>query len=482
MKRTQLISKGVAIGLTVLLSGCAVGPDYVKPEIAAPDQWHQTLKGDVSQGEMRMAQWWKQLNDPVLDALIQKATLHSPNLKIAAANLKEAQARLGVTRTLNHPNVEAGAGAVRARESESLEPLAGGQEADVMKASVSGSWEIDLWGRIERNIESASAGEEAALEAYRDTLVVLYAEIATQYVNLRAFQQRLDVAERNVEAQRKTLDIVAKRVEAELSPELDIHRATQNLASSEATIPQLKRAVALSKNVIAVLCGEMPGALEEMLKEPKPIPLFADTVNIAIPAEALRQRPDIRKAERMLASQHARIGATQAQLYPTFSLTGTFGAGAVDTGLFDSANRFWSFGPTLHLALFDRGRIKQQVTIEKARTEQALAHYEQSVLKAVEDVEASLVSHAAEKKRTAELQKAVDASKKATRQTKVLYDSGLSNFLDVLDSERSLLASEDALVESQGVQITSLISLYRAFGGGWQNAPISQTTTEGEKK
>lgn len=475
MKRKQLITRSFTLGLMMLLSGCMVGPDYVKPQPQAPDTWHQTLQGDVAEGHMRMTEWWNQLNDPTLDALIQKATLNSLNLKIAAANLREAQARLGVTQTLRNPSVDIEGGVVRERDSESLNPSARGKEMDVMKGSLVGSWEIDLWGRIERNIESARAGEQAAVETYRDTLVVLYAELATQYVNLRTFQQRLIVAEKNVEAQRKTLDIVTQRVKSELSPELDIHRATQNLASSEATIPKLKRAIELTKNVIAVLCGEAPGAFEPLLNEPKPIPLFTQTVNIAIPAEALRQRPDIRRAERALASQHAKIGATEAQLYPTFSLTGTFGSGAISSGFFDATNRFWSFGPSVFINLFDRDRIKQQVKIEESKTEQLLLQYEQSVLNALVDVETSLVSYTTEKNRTTYLQKAVNASKSSVSQTKVLYDNGLTNFLDVLDSERSLLANEDAFVESEGVQVTSLISLYRAFGGGWQNVTIPNT-------
>lgn len=476
MAHNQFVKKSVAIALTMLLSGCMAGPDYVKPEIPAPDKWHQTLKGDVSEGSMRMTAWWEQLNDPTLRTLIQKLTLNNHDLKIAAASLREAQAQLGVTRTLLYPTVDLEASAIQARESESLEPLTGGNEVDVLNGSIAGSWELDLWGRIRRNIESARASEDAAVEAYRDTLVVLYAELATRYVDLRTFQQRLDVAQKNVVAQQKTLDIVVKRVEAELSPQLDIHRATQNLASSEATIPQLKRSVELTKNVITVLCGEMPGVLDEMLKEARPIPMFEKNIQIAIPAETLRQRPDIRQAERELASRHARIGATKAQLYPTFSLTGSFGSGVIGGGFFDANNRFWSFGPGMLINLFDRRSITRQITIEEARTAQALAQYEKNMLEAVQDVETSLITYATEKERTAHLQRAVDASKIAVGQTKILYDSGLTDFLDVLDSERSLLANEDSLVESQGTQVTSLISLYRAFGGGWQNVTIPYTT------
>nr|WP_242508128.1 efflux transporter outer membrane subunit [Rhodothalassium salexigens] len=460
----------------LLLAACTVGPDYRAPETEAMAVWRQDLRGQLTPGDMRLAGWWRQLGDDTLDALIDRATEASPSLALARARLDEARADAGVAQSLLFPTVNVGGLGVRSRQPRELFPLTGGQGATISALAVQGAWEADLWGRVRRTIRSAEAAEAAAVAGYQDTLVVLYAEIANRYVSLRILQQRLAVAERNVAAQRQSLALVENRLAAELAPELEAHQATQALATSEATIPRLRSAIQRTRNALAVLVGAQPGALDpalaERLDQPAPIPRFGGPVGVGIPADTLRQRPDIRRAERLLAAQSERIGARQAERLPRLTLSGVFGTAAVGTGLFDAGNRFFSIGPSLAANVFSGGALAARVDAERARTDQALAAYRQTVLVALQDVEAALIAYGEELDRRRALERAVAASRQAVTQVKELYEIGLTDFQNVLDSERSLLSSEDQLVQSRGLLVTSLIALYRAVGGGWQSVPV----------
>jgi NodT family efflux transporter outer membrane factor (OMF) lipoprotein len=333
------------------------------------------------------------------------------------------------------------------------------------------NWEVDFWGRVTRSIASAEAEFVASVEDYRDGLVILYAEIAANYVELRTLQERIVVTQRNVDTQRGTLGITQARFKAELSPELDVSQALLNLARTESVIPALRQRVAQVIHRLGVLIGEFPGALYAELTPQEAIPQPPPEVLMGVPAEIMRQRPDIRAAERRLAAQTERIGIATADLYPTFFLLGDFGYLGVRGDFFDGDRETYSFGPSLRWNIFDGGRVRNRIKAEDARTEQALARYENTVLQALEEVENAAVAYTEETQRREFLRQSVVAARRSVELVSVLYKSGLTDFQNVLDMERSLAEQEDRYVQSVGTVTLDLIAIYRSLGGGWDPDP-----------
>lgn len=502
-----LLSMPLGIGL---LAGCAVGPDYVKPEVQSPDQWHQELTKGLAGGEADLRTWWTVLEDPTLEFLIDKASAGNLTLKESIARIREARARRGIASGELWPSV-AGAGSYqRARPSEnglsppppesslperaasqlistgasSVAPGLGGllppithhtipDQTNLHSAGFDASWEIDVFGGIRRNVESADASLQATVEDYRDVLVSLYAEVALNYVEVRALQTRLAYARSNVEAQRKTLQLTNDRFKAGIAPELDVAQAESNLANTESEIPSLEIALTQTINRLGVLMGEQPNALQALLSDSAAIPVPPTKTVIGLPTDLLRQRPDVRRAERELAAATAQIGVATADLYPRFSLSGTFaleGTQVKDLGKMDS--RSWSFGPSFRWNIFDGIRNIYRIHAAEAVTEQALTRYEQAVLLALEDVENAMVSYKKEQVRRDALLRAVDATARSVELVQTLYETGLTDFQNVLDSQRSLFQQQDRLAASEGLVTANLISLYKALGGGWDASVI----------
>jgi NodT family efflux transporter outer membrane factor (OMF) lipoprotein len=441
------------IGAALLLQSCvSVGPDYEVPDLSAPDMWQAQLVQGVSTGETPLETWWRVFNDPVLDGIMDRAVDGNLDLRAAYARIKEARAIRGVATGERYPDINGGGDVSRQRQTEDFGPLnpTNGRQTDwVYSTGVDGSWEIDFWGRISRRIASADADFQASIEDYRDILVLLYSEIARNYVDVRTFQERIEVAQRNVKTQRDSLEITQARFRAEISPELDVRQAELNLARTESLIPELRQAAARAVHRLGVLIGANPGVLYTELSTPTPIPQPPPEVLVSVPANLVRQRPDIRSAERRLAAQSERIGIATADLYPSFFLLGDFGYLA-SSDLFDSRNRVWSFGPTFRWNLFDGGRVRNRIEVQNARTEAALASYEQTVLSALEEVENALVGYTEETIRRESLLRSVEAARKSVELVGVLYKSGLTDFQNVLDMERSLAEQEDTYVASVG--------------------------------
>ncbi|GBC63638.1 RND transporter [Desulfonema ishimotonii] len=452
-----------------LLQGCTlVGPSYRTPETQMPDIWQQELARGLDKGEADLQTWWKAFNDPVLDSLIARAADGNLDLKGAFARIREARARVGVASGEQYPDLNGGGQTDRSRTSDGLRSPGQSSTGNFYSVGLDSSWEIDFWGRISRSVESAQAGLQASVEDYRDVLVLLYAEIARNYVEVRKLQARLKYAQANAKAQRQTLRVTKDRFRAEIAPALDVHQAELNLASTESLIPSLKIALVQSINRLGVLLGEYPSALHEELGKIVAIPKPPKQVLVGLPANLMRQRPDIRSAERQLASQTARIGVTTAELYPAFSLSGTFGLQSTSSSdLFESGGRYWSFGPQFRWNLFSGGRIRNQIRVEEALTEQALVAYEQAVLNAVEDVENSMVAYVQEEERRKSLARSVTAARKSVKLVSQLYKIGLTDFQNLLDMERSLFQQQDSLAESEGNVTQNLIALYKSLGGGW---------------
>ena len=451
---------------SALLVGCiTVGPDYEPPEVVVDDEWHQALVDNMDTSAAA-PDWWSSLQDPKLGELIERAQSGNLSLALAVARVDEAERFLGIARGERVPDVDAIGGVTRSKSQLNVLPNVDSVD-DFGDARAEATWELDFWGRVRRTIESSQANYEATVEAYRDTLVLLNAQVASNYVFLRTTQERLRLANENVTRQRETLRLTEARNRAQLAPELDVQQAKLNLASTEAAVPALEALILQTINNLSVLLGEQPGELVAELAPAQAIPNPPNVLAVGFPADAVRNRPDVRRAERNLAAQTARIGIATTALYPNFFLTGDFGYAGVGGDYFDSNNETWSLGPVFSWNLFDGGRVRNSIGVEEARTEQALAIYEASVLEALRDTENSLVAYATEQRRLQALGRSVDAASASADLVRTLYRSGLTRFENVLLTERSLFAQQDLQAISRGDVVQNVISVYRAIGGGW---------------
>jgi multidrug efflux system outer membrane protein len=477
------IRAAALLGASLLtLSGCKVGPNYAEPQTAAPEQWN-ALQDQSAAGQgaaahttpqaapIVLAQWWQSLNDPTLDSLIERAIASNLDLRQAKARVREARARRGVVSGDLFPRVDASASASRQRNSETSDAPLGppGDEIDLYQAGFDASWEIDVFGGVRRRIEAADADLAASIEDERDILITLLAEIAQNYVELRGLQTRTTIAGSNLEAQRKTLAVTRSRFEAGLVGEFDITRAEAQVRTTEAVIPALESASRRAIHRLGVLLGRPPAALLAELTPTSEIPKTPAEVPVGLPSELLRRRPDIRRAERELAAASARIGAATADLFPRFSLTGSLGLQSSDAGdLGDSGSRYWSIGPSVSWPILDFGRIRSNIAVQNAREEQALAGYERSILVAFREVEDALIALAKEQASRDSLAAAVAADRRGVELATTLYEQGLSDFLSVLQAQRDLFRTEDALIQSDQAVTQELIRLYKSLGGGWE--------------
>ena len=474
-------TRSIALVLAVLclgfVLGCTVGPDYTPPETEMPDAWNQELTKGLAEGEADLETWWTTLNDPVLDSLIDRAARGNLDLQAAVARVVESRARLGIASGDKFPSIDAIGSYQRSRFSEEIIPSVPfiSRTDDNFQAGFDMAWEIDVFGRVRRSIESADASLDASVESYRDVLVTLLAEVALNYIDVRSLQARIRFAEANVVAQQETLQLTIDRLQAGLVPELDRRQAELNLATTESVIPALRIGLAQAINRLGVLLGERPSTLYEELSAPGGTPdAVVDIPNppteiiIGLPVELLRQRPDVRGAERELAAQTARIGVATAELYPRFSLSGTFALEARDAGkMWDQRARAYSYGPAMSWNLFDGGRLRNNIKAEDARAIEARLRYEQAVLFALLEVEDAIVAFTNEVERRDALARTVVAAQQSVALVRTLYRTELTDFQNVLDMERSLFVQQDELAASEGRVVQDLILIYKALGGGW---------------
>lgn len=454
-----------------LLNGCSslpsVGPDYEEPEPEVPDAWHEAVQEEFESGTPDLQEWWTVFNDPTLNALIDRAATNNLTLKTAAARIEQAAALRGVSASQWWPEITAGASATAFQTTEANTLPNASRTGELYDASLSMAWELDLWGRVRRSVESADATLQAQVENYRDLLVVLYADIAVNYINVRTLQERIHFAENNLEAQGETLTLTQNRFDSGLVPKLDVSQSQLNLSRTQSVIPPLRQDLVEAINRLSVLLGAMPYALELELEEVKPIPIAPSQMVVGVPAELLRQRPDLRRAERELAAQNAKIGATKAELYPTLYLPGTLAVESDELGIFSGANTTYSFGPQIRWNIFSGRRIRSQVDAEKAGTKAALHDYEQTLLLALEEVENNMSSFAYEKDRIQSLEVAASSAEESVALVTELYTSGLTDFQNVLNMEQALLDQQDQLALSKGLVSAYLVGVYKSLGGGW---------------
>ena len=451
----------------LLFAGCAVGPNYTPPETALPASWSQQPAPGLIRGDTDISRWWTVFNDPLLDELIEQARLNNLDLKTAYARVKEARAQIGVVASQDYPTVQPGGQAILQRTSEhDISP--GGSTDSQYTLDVGVSWEADLFGRIQRAVEGAKADYQATEEDRVDLMISLFADVATYYFQIRTFQAGLAVTESNIQSQRKVLGLTQARFENGLASGLDVAQAESVLASSEAELPPLRIQLSQSLNTLAVLLGQRPEDVQEELRRPGRFPQYDVSAQAGLPMDLLRQRPDIRRAERQLASAVAGVGEATANLYPVFSLSGVIGLVAKDFGnLFKVGSYFYSVGPSLVWTVYQGGKLRSLLKVADAQAEQAFYSYEQTLLTALSEVEIAIVTYNQKREQVEALRRAVKASKKTFDLAISLYKDGLIGFQDVLDAQRSMLDTANSLVTARGDAAASLVSLYAALGGGW---------------
>lgn len=470
--------------LACLLQSCyTVGPDYISPRQSTPDAWSRSVLRDLDGDAASLSQWWKGFRDPTLTALVDRARASNPNLRLALERITEARARRGVAASQALPQADAIGSYSRERFSENTRGRTGlanandGQGVAIARnannpsnlytAGFDAGWEIDIFGGIRRSVESAEANIAVEEENYRDSLVTLFADVALNYVDYRTLEARIAVANRNINAQRDSVELTRKRLEAGLVPRIDVTQAETNLALSEASVPQLRSQLAVAKNRLATLTGGFPASVEAILSNRRGIPVPRAGYSAGLPADLLRARPDIRRAERELAAQTALVGVAVADLYPRLSLFGDFRLQAANSGdLFDSSSRAYSFGPSFQWQIFSAGRIRNNIRVEESRVAQAYSTYENSILEAVEEVETSMAGIVYERERHSDLTRAVSSSTETVGLVKDNYQNGLVSFQNVLDAERTKFNAEDEETSSRGQIARNYIILYKALGGG----------------
>lgn len=474
----------LAAAVALVLGGCAVGPDYRPPQTVTPDQWHELPQTGLrveSPDAPSLAAWWTTLNDPQLNEFIERALAGNKSVKQAYARVVQARAQRAIAGSGFWPSIGASASGNRS-ESEGNFNERGEAVTTVGESYSTGfsaSWELDLFGGQRRSYEAATAQLGASEAELRDVMVVLLGDVALSYVGVRTAQSRLDFAQRNLESQREALDITRWRAQAGLTTVLDVEQANTGYEQTRSQIPLLESSLVQNMNRLAVLTGQTPGALETVLHEHKPIPIAPVDVVAGVPADVLRRRPDIRSAERQLAAQTAQVGVATAALYPSLTLNGSIAWQSLTASDLLDGFRNERSGVSLSLPLFNGGALRQNIKVENALVDQALASYQATVLNAYEEVENSLDAWTSEQRRHQALIEAVGSARRASDLARIQYNSGLVDFETVLTSDRQLISLEDSLAVSDGEMTSNLIRLYKALGGGWSVFPPASTAANG---
>lgn len=468
--------------IVFLSGGCKVGPDYKAPQVDLPKSWTSTVVATNTNvvisvsDSATFAKWWTNFNDTELVKLVESALKENLDLKIAIARIQQARASYGMTRASLFPSLGASAAYDRFYQNRPS------RQPDLFRAGVDALWEVDLFGGNRRGVESAMANIAAAMEYYRDVRVSLAAEVALNYIQLRTIQQQIAIARDNLKAQRRTLSITQQRFGAGFVSRLDVANAEAQAATTESQIPVLESSARQTIHNISILLGKAPGELVDLLNQPSQIPSPPPGINISMPSELLRRRPDIRRAEAQLHSATAKIGVATADLFPKFTITGSFSFQENTLpNFFSNPVRSGSVGPGVSWDIFRGGAIKSNIKLQEFLRDEAFINYQKTVLNALAEVENAIVSLSKEQEHSLALQKAVESNRQAVEVALKLYSEGQADFLNVLNAQRSLLSSEDALAQSKRNISTSLVSLYKALGGDWQIETPQEIETKQKK-
>ena len=457
------------------LPGCAVGPDYQPPALQLPAEWSADAQNGMTAQMPERLKWWTLFKDPILDSLVNRAAAANLDLRSAAARLLEARSARRYAAADLWPSANTSVSYAHQRLSKN-QPVFGqlkiaGEiplESNVYETGFDAAWELDLFGGRRRALEAADADLAAGEAALDDTLVSLLAEVAQNYIELRALQTRIVIVNENIKVQQDAADLTRARFKGGLTSELDFSQAAGLLAATQAALPALESSLARSMHQLALLLAREPDALLEELSSQSLIPLVPPEIPVGLPSDLLRRRPDVRLAERKLAAATARVGVATAEFFPKFSLTGGIGLESISLSEFlNSESRFYNAGPSIRWRLFDAGRLQANLEAFNARQAEALAAYQKTVLVSLRDVEDALAGYGKEKQRLRSLQAEYEQYRRSVEIARALYSHGQVTFLNVLDAQRALLQAQNDRAQSEAALCRNLIALYKALGGGW---------------
>ncbi len=455
-------------------NGFKVGPDYCAAKATVADSWIEASDPRLRSMEPNTACWWTAFGDPTLNQLVADASQQNLTLKMAGCRILQARAERGVAEGNLFPQQQSMAASyTRNAMSANSYPFniiqLPSYYYDNWSPGFNAAWELDFWGRFRRAVEAADANLNAQVEGYDNVLVLLQADVAANYIQMRSYEERLELAKRNLDLQKETLRIATVRAEKGLVTELDVQQATTNLGRTESLIPSLQTGWRTAQNRLCILLGEPPHELAQRIASPGAIPAPPQEVIVGIPAELLRRRPDVRQAERQAAAQSARIGIAESDFYPHIAITGTIGLQSERLSqLFESSSLIGSIGPGISWNILNYGRIANNVRSQDAQFQQAILNYRDTVLRANEEVEDGIVSFLNEQERVKSLDKSTRAAARSVQIATLQYQQGIINYQPLLDAERDLVDQQDGLAQSRGMVGVDLVAIYKALGGGWR--------------
>ncbi len=511
------VSLASVLGSAILLGGCTLGPDFQPPSLFAPSSWFAGRPKPVETASLTAPEpidpsWWQVFDDPILTRLEEQAARSNLDVRLATVRLQESRAQRGVTAADEYPKVNANGNYVREKVSDrgvvglfgtsgnvnsstatsanGLSGTSGGipttavsggggagphlPSFNLFQSGFDATWELDFWGRVRRQVEAADANIVTSAEQRRDSLVTVLAEIASDYLQLRGEQRDLQIALDTLASEQESLALTRSRMIAGLTTGLDTANAAAQVASTAATIPQLRAQAEITTNAIALLLGETPNALTAGLSPAKPVPPVPPVIPVGLPSELVQRRPDVRRAEAQLHAATADIGEAEAEFFPKFTLAGSVGVQALKLRNLGNFGAFgalqYSGGPSVSIPVFQGGQLKFNLILRKAQQQEAAVQYQQVVLQAFHDVNNALTNYSAEQQRRQQLATQVTQGRIALQLSRAQYVQGLSTFLDVLTAQRTVLVAEQQYADSTTTVSTNLVQLYKALGGGWETS------------
>lgn len=468
----------------VVLSACTmVGPEYVRPDSPLGPDWYEADRARYDTKAEQQVLWWQSLGDPVLNELIDIAHRQNNSLKIAGLRVLESRAQLGIAIGNQYPQSQAVAGDATALQASknAANTAAGDLEFTQFSIGVGASWELDFWGKFQRGIEAADAAYLASVAGYDQVMILVTAQVCGTYLAIRTLEERLRITKENIALQQRSFDIVNVQFENGSTSELDVLQARTLLMSTRATVPELETQLHQAMNSLSILLGRPPSDLSDLLKSSSTIPPVPSRVAVGLPADLLRRRPDVRQAEYFAMAQNAQVGLAKANLFPSFSLSGSVGlaaAGNTDTTrtgksgfgqLFDTDSVTYSAGPSFVWPFLNYDRIKNSVRVQDARLQQSLIAYRDTVLKAAQEVEDALVALDGSIRQEAMLAETVASAKRSTEVAQLRFNEGLADYQRVLSAQQGLFSQQSRYVSNRSAIVGNFISLYLALGGGWEN-------------
>jgi multidrug efflux system outer membrane protein len=455
------------------LEGCMIGPDFQQPEMIKPDAWHAKLVGDMEISQDGPGRWWETFNDPVLVELIDRTSRNNLDLRTMVARIDASRAAYGIAAANLFPMVDGTGQAVWYRGDHGVSPVAGvySPSGDSYALGLQFGWEIDLWGRVRRMTQAQEMSLAASVENWRDMLVTVRAEVASSYISYRMYRARAGLNELAIAAAKIAVEIAEDEYAAGTTPLSSVLSARSQLSIFEAQLPPTEAVAIQSLNQLSILLGETPGSLESLVDQERDIPVPSTDIAVAMPAEVIRQRPDIRSAERRLASEVALIGATEALLLPQFTLTGGIGYQSVgQSSLLEWSNRTWSIGPSMSWSLLNWGQVGNQIRQQQAITDEALIDYQSTILGAFQEVENALVGFASSEVSRQDTASSRDDTLHSLVLTLQSYEAGTIDMVDLVQVELQYLDAEYSLLDLEGQVAQAAVTLYKAMGGDW--APV----------